>query len=103
MSWFIAGRRRSYRLKKNSRSGRGRRAIRRLRLINRLATAMAHIQRGARSNMRFRVPGSAANRQTVTAAFSASHNATPVQTMVIVMMPPPRNSEAGCALICLNP
>jgi hypothetical protein len=64
---------------------------------------MVQIRYGARSNARFLLPGSAADRHTVTAAFRASHNATPVQTNVIVMTRTPKKSEARCAVICLNP
>jgi hypothetical protein len=64
---------------------------------------MVHIQRGVRLFVRRFVPGSAATRQTVTAAFRANHNATPVQTNVIVMMPPSAKFGSALCVICLNP
>jgi len=53
---------------------------------------------GAESNVRLLSPGAAANRQTVTAAFSASHNATPVQTNVIVIAALREIRKARCAV-----
>ena len=63
---------------------------------------MVHIQRGVRLFVRRFVPGSAATRQTVTAAFRANHNATPVQTNVIVIAALPKSGSALC-VICLKP
>jgi hypothetical protein len=61
-------------------------------------TMLSRDRAGAESNVRLRSPGAAANRQTVTAAFSASHNATPVQTNVIVIAALREIRKARCAV-----